>query len=209
MREIQTYIIEAHQPLWRIHSSQYQANQFNQSDKGNGRFNPLIVQKNYKSTPFILPTLYAANQYHEAFAETIMRKENYYRVLSEHTLANHHLSVISPTQNITLADLDAPWVPELIKKAIHQSQSDGVYLMLREFAIRLITVAPHIQGFKWRSVQRGIAGQSVYVLINHIVRKPIALNTDHYSAPLISHSMTSKLQECANLFGYVLPDDYL
>ena len=138
-----------------------------------------------------------------------MRKENRYRMLSEQTFINHHLSVISPTQDILLADLDAPWVPELIKKAIHQTQSDEVYLMLREFVMRLITVAPHIQGFKWRSVQRGIAGQSVYVLINHIARKPIKLSTNHYSAPLISHSMTSKLQECANLFGYVLPDDYL
>lgn len=209
MREIQTYILEAHQPLWRIHNQCYQANQFNHSNNGNGRFNPLIVRKNYRSTPFVLPTIYLANQYHEAFAETIMRKDNQYRLLSEHTLANHQLSVITPTSNLTLADLDAPWVPKIIANALHQPQSSGVYIMLREFAIRLVTVAPHIQGFKWRSVQRDIQGQSVYVLIDHIAKNPIKLAANQYSASLISPATASKLKECANLFGYVLPNDYL
>lgn len=209
MRQIQSYIIEANQPLWRIHNVCYQANQFNRNKSGNGRFNPLIVRKSYQSTPFVLPTLYAANQYHEAFAETIMRQDNQYRVLSEKILADHQLSVISPKTDLILADLDAPWVPEIIKEAIHQPQQTGVYLMLREFAIRLVKVAPHIQGFKWRSVQRDILGQSVYVLIDHVAKKPIKLNADQYSASLISTATASKLKECAELFGYVLPDDYL
>lgn len=80
--------------------------------------------------------------------------------------------------------------------------------MLREFAIRLVKVAPHIQGFKWRSVQRNVTGQSVYVLIDHVAKKPIKLNVGHYSASLISTSTASKLKECANLFDYILPEDY-
>ena len=208
MREIQTYIVEAHQPLWRIHSTNYEANQFNRSKSGCGRFNPLIVRKTYKSAPFVLPTLYAANQYHEAFAETIMRKDNNFRMIREQTLADHQLSVISPKYDLVLADLDATWVPKVIKQSIHQSQTNGVYPMLREFAIRLIRVAPHIQGFKWRSVQRRVQGQCVYVLIDHLPKQPIKLNTEQYSASLLSAATASKVAECASLFGYVLPDDY-
>ena len=190
MRKIATYQLEPFQPLWRVHHVDFSANQFNDSTQGNGRFNPLMAKQSYRSSITVYPTLYAANQYHDALSETLMRKDRLIKILTEQTLASHQLSVISPKSLITVADLDGDWVPSIIKQALYQPQSNGVYSLLREFAIRLVNVAPHIQGLKWRSVQRNVYGQSIYVLINHPkVTPPTQLLTTSYSTPLNSRML--------------------
>lgn len=206
-----TFLLESHQPLWRIHNSRYKPTDFNDSCVGNARFSPLMARKTYQDEAVVYPTLYATNQYHEAFAETVMRNHGQdNKMLNEQILAQYQLSVVSPNTPALLADLDAPWVPPIIKTALAQGESAGVYPLLREFAVRLLAVKPQIQGLKWQSVQRHTQGQSVYVLINHPpVTQPITLSASQYSVSLLDPSVRDKVRECANLFNYTLCESML
>ncbi len=229
--KIQTYLLEANQPLWRVHHKAYKAAAFNDSGCGDARFSPLKLattesqrderdERGEKSEIAVYPTLYAANQYQDAFAETIMRKQDSYasqpshQKITEHTLGNYLLSVIHPVKSVLLADLDDDWVPPIIAAGLKQSQADGIYPLLREFALRLIANNPNIQGLKWCSYQQGAygqsAGQPVYLLINHPnMSAPIEVAADRYSTPLLAPGIRDKIKECAMLTRYVLPEHLL
>ena len=205
-KSIATYRLEVWQPLWRVHHSRFEACQFNDSGKGNGRFSPLIARTTQGKT-VIYPTLYAANQHHEALGETLMRRTaDTPALLGVDAVKNHKLASITVQEPLLLADLDGDWVPPVITKALAKGQDANVYPLLRTFALRLLHSQPQLAGLKWQSYQRGVPGQSAYLFVQRPGTEPPRLDPTPYDMPLDHWQVKDKLVECARLFGYTLPE---
>lgn len=140
------------QVLNRVHSEDYEGDEFNPGLKGNARFSPIC---NAEGDP--IPTLYAADTFEAALMESVFHDVPHtpgFKQFDKRKLAGQEHSTVQTTQDLKLADLSSKPLRKLgvTRKQLIDTEKDQ-YPQTREWAEAIHTQDPDIQGLYWTSRQ--------------------------------------------------------
>ena len=139
-------------PIHRVHSSAYNANQFNLGVKGNARFSPI---KDAKGNP--IPTLYGGDSFNCAAMETVFHDVPFvsgFKTYDKRKLDGQVYSLISSNVDLKVVDLSAIALRKLgiERKDLIDTEKDR-YPDTRLWAQAIHQQYPGVQGLCWVSRQ--------------------------------------------------------
>ena len=138
--------------LHRVHSQDYEGDEFNPGLKGNARFSPI---RNSKGDP--IPTIYAADTFEAALMESVFHDVPHapgFKQFDKRKLEGQEHSIVQTTQDLRLADLSSKPLRKLgvTRKQLIDTEKDQ-YSQTREWAEAIHAQDPDIQGLYWISRQ--------------------------------------------------------
>ncbi|MDG9757829.1 RES family NAD+ phosphorylase [Pseudomonas chengduensis] len=138
--------------LHRVHSEDYEGDEFNPGLKGNARFSPI---RNAEGDP--IPTLYAADTFEAALMESVFHDVPHapgFKQLDKRKLEGQEHSTVQTTQDLKLADLSSKPLRKLgvTRKQLIDTEKDQ-YTKTREWAEAIHAQDSDIQGLYWVSRQ--------------------------------------------------------
>lgn len=136
----------------RVHRDEYEADQFNESGKGNARFSPISDAEGK-----VIPTLYGGGSYACALMEVPFHDvpfESGFKTFDKGKLDGLVHSVVEPAKDLRLADLTNKPLRKLgiPRRDLIDSDKDQ-YPMTREWAKAIHAQCPDLQGLCWTSRQ--------------------------------------------------------
>ncbi|WP_418648288.1 RES family NAD+ phosphorylase [Thauera butanivorans] len=140
------------QALHRVHSNEYNGDQFNPGLKGNARFSPIR-----KAKGDLIPTLYAAATFEAALMESVFHDIPHtpgFKQFDKRKLQGQMHSEVQATQDLKLADLSSKPLRKLgvTRKQLIDTEKDQ-YPKTREWAQAIHAQHPDVQGLYWTSRQ--------------------------------------------------------
>lgn len=140
------------QVLHRVHSDEYEGDQFNPGVKGNARFSPI---RTAKGDP--IPTIYAADTFDAALMESVFHDVPHapgFKQFDKRKLEGQEHSKVQVTQDLKLADLTSKPLRKLgpTRKQLIDTEKDQ-YPKTREWAQAIHEQHLDIQGLYWTSRQ--------------------------------------------------------
>lgn len=140
------------QALHRVHSQDYEGDEFNPGLKGNARFSPI---RNAQGDP--IPTIYAADTFEAALMESVFHDVPHapgFKQFDKRKLEGQEHSIVYATQDLKLADLSSKPLRKLgvTRKQLIDTEKDQ-YPEAREWAEAIHAQDPDIQGLYWISRQ--------------------------------------------------------
>lgn len=140
------------QALHRVHSQDYEGDEFNPGLKGNARFSPI---RNAQGDP--IPTIYAADTFEAALMESVFHDVPHapgFKQFDKRKLEGQEHSIVQATQDLKLADLSSKPLRKLgvTRKQLIDTEKDQ-YPETREWAEAIHAQDPDIQGLYWISRQ--------------------------------------------------------
>jgi hypothetical protein len=152
MLHVTPWTLAKMQILHRVHSDQYQANEFNPGKRGNARFSPI---HDAQGNP--IPTIYAAMTFDAAAMETVFHDVSHapgYKHYAKEKLQGQIHSEIRAKRDLKLADLRSVALRKLgvQRKELIDTEKDQ-YPKTREWAEAIHSKHLDIQGLSWISRQ--------------------------------------------------------
>lgn len=183
--------------FYHVYNSNYPAGSFNGSGLGDRRFDPILDEEGN-----VIPTLYAADHYIDAFAETMMRKMDSGKREFTGDPNVSGLLQFDTTRKLTLVDVSS------INKytdPLHQGQS--AYGELQLFTAWVAINNKKIHGLSWYGYQRGIDGHRCSMFFgDRVLSKQLTQRIDE---ELISPTANQKLKDAAIALNCSLPETLL
>ncbi len=183
--------------LYHIYNNDYPLGGFNDSGLGDRRFDP-IENDNGE----VIPSLYAADHYIDAIAETLMRKNDENTRHFSGDLKRNGLLQIDIQRELTLVDINT-----ISRYAPLLQEGETAYPELQLFAAWLAVNHEEIDGISWYGYQRELGGQRCIMMFGDRVSaddidKPIV-------EPLLSETAKQKLKDAAIALNCALPEALL
>ena len=146
------WTLSSRQVLHRVHSDQYQADEFNPGKKGNARFSPV---RDARGKP--IPTIYAAATFDAAVMESVFHDVSHapgYKQYAKEKLEGQLHSEVQVKRDLKLADLGSVPLRKLgvQRKQLIDTEKDQ-YPGTRQWAEAIHAQHPDIQGLSWVSRQ--------------------------------------------------------
>lgn len=150
-------ILSSNQMLHRVHSDEYEGDQFNPGSKGNARFSPI---RNTQGD--LIPTIYGADTFDAALMESVFHDVPHvpgFKQFDKRKLEGQEHSRVQVTQDLKLAALTSKPLRKLgpTRKQLIDTEKDQ-YPQTREWAEAIHKQHPDIQGLYWTSRQDDSAG---------------------------------------------------
>lgn len=190
------YTLPANSRLHHIYNTNYPTGSFNASGLGDKRFDPITNSENK-----IIPTLYAAEHYIDAIAETLMRKNNHNKRLFTGNVSQCGLLQFDIDTKLTLVDISR--IPALDDLTAEGNQA---YSQLQVFSKWLAVNHQEIHGITWYGYQREIKGHRCMMFFGDRVSPE---NLRHrVNEPLTSPTAIQKLRDASLALHCDLPTDF-
>ncbi len=139
---------------WRIHSSDFNPNEFNLSKSGNARFSPI-----FDVSGEVIPTLYIASTPAVALMETVLHdiplpSSGYILTMPSPEKDSRRVACLVNTEPLTVADFSALGLRRSgLKKADVVDSEKSHYPLSRSLAEQIYQTMPTVQGIQWTSRQ--------------------------------------------------------
>ena len=167
--------------VFRVHRSNYKADQFNDSRKGDARFSPLIDAEREA----VIPTLYAGTTLDCALMESVFHDVPYrpgLKTVSKSKYVEGAIcSTLTLTSDLQLVDLSSVALHKLGIAPADLTQTEAAnYAASREWAFALYKQNPTAQGFIWTS-RRDDDAKAILLFGNRVESGTLEVGADTFS----------------------------
>lgn len=191
------YCLNVNSRLYHIYDNDYPLGGFNGSGKGDRRFDPIINAEGE-----VIPSLYLAEHYIDAIAETLMRKTADGTRQFDCDPNKRGLLQVDITRDMILLDVNQIHdVSALLK------EGKDAYPQLQDFAEWVAVNFDHIDGLSWYGYQRELPGQRCIMMFGDRVSNADII--ERATEPLQTMSAKQKLMDASIALDCALPESLL
>jgi hypothetical protein len=191
------HFLNVNSRLYHVYNNDYPLGGFNDSGYGDRRFDPIADDKGQ-----VIPSLYFAEHYIDAIAETLMRKASDGKRQFKGDLNKNGILQIDILRELTLLDVNQiPVVSALLE------EGNNAYPELQNFAAWVAVNHAQIDGLSWYGYQRELPGQRCMMMFGDRVS-----DTDikkRAVEPLLSITAKQKMMDASIALDCALPESLL